>query len=189
MAMTLQELISRVVLEAAHYMPDHKQILDGEVIAELILPRCIDILVSDLAKNREETESLKSNTTLSMTSGVSTDFPETIRPEFVESIYITTDRTASYVPHYYDYTRSATNLLMTGIFCYHNAQLHYAATGALLTAYSGSLIINSIVIPTLPAIASSFSARDRFVEKLITFAAKVISGQTALPELDYASKE
>lgn len=181
--MTLREIIERIKLEAVHMNPNSR-VLDGEIITELVLPRCIDLIVSDCVKNPEELHSLRSDTTLTIVSGVSTDFPQTIRPEFIETIIIPADVKASYIPRYDTY-RYATNNFCS-VFCYHNSQLHYTPQAASYISYSGPLIINTVVTPTLPAIGSAFVAKDRFVEKLITYAAKVITGQLELKELDYA---
>lgn len=188
--MILSEVIERIRQEATGMssQPISDRLLDSEVLIELILPRCIEIVATDATKDPYQMDALRQDHVLSVVSGV-VSLPESIKEEYVEALNVTSISTgsfqepASYRRSWVDYTLIKDSI--GPVFTIRNRKMYYRPSNTTHGSFSGAVGINAITLPTLTSIGAEVSMKDNLLEKVITLAAQVVAGTIVLPGLDF----
>lgn len=153
--MILSEVIERVRLLASNLGggPPDARLLGSEVIVEIILPRVFEIITQNAAKDPENLNSLRKDHTIAMTNGVGT-LPESIKEEFVSSIFVVDVDGAStapqyfdsYTPQYQEYFQGSLDTLV-GQFTIRNRQFYYYPPGYFTSGTVNAANIASNILP------------------------------------------
>jgi hypothetical protein len=179
--MTLAELVEKIRQIGIAANPE-SPLLNSTVLIELILPRVLNKLVSDVVKDELQLNTLRASHTLSITSGV-VSCPMTIKEEYSDSIVFTSAPTTSYKPTPLDFSNGH-DLFDSYRVGEGNIYFRQAATGE--RAYTGVKVINAITLPTLPATDSdsvrlaSLDLKDNLIEQVITYTVSLIKGEIPL---------
>lgn len=179
--MNLLELIERVKTEARELSPDpNKKHLDDGIIAELVLPRALDLVVIDLVKDTDGLNALRADHTITFTAGVGT-LPSTVKEEYVNSIYFKDSldemwrNFVSYEPRYEDFILSGPRTIVD-TFTVANGNIYYCETSSKFGDFSGQLVINAITTPTIPTVTTdTVNLKSNILNKLIAVAASIVN--------------
>lgn len=175
--MTLAELVETIRQIAITGAPQESPLMNTTVIAELILPRVLNKLVSDAVKDDNQLNALRANHTLSITSGV-VSCPSTIKEEYAESMYFLSVPTASYEPTPFDYSNGS-DLFDT--FRVDTGNIHYRQAGLSAGIFTGVRAVNAITLPTLPAASTdTVTLKENLLQQVITYTASIIKGEIPL---------
>lgn len=184
--MKLPELIARVVqiaIETAS-QPIKPNLLESTLLAELILPRCLQIVITQIIESPEGLNTFKRVVELTFVNGKVT-LPEGLREENIETLVFMDDVNASYIANYPTFFQLITQgLFKTSKFSCYNNQLHYVPKGQAITFYSGAKNVLAIVFPVLPSdIDDEIDIQEETIQRLINFAAGVVNGSIPLTVL------
>jgi len=193
--MTLEELVIKIkTIASQNGVAESSPLLDSDTLIELVLPRVLDVVASDVCKDAQQIQNLRANHTITFTSGVGT-LPTTIKEEFIESMYAygefsntNTGLTTSYKRDLMDYGLGGSSLVAT--FSIQNGNIYYRAAGGTTTAFTGDIVFNAVTLPTLPsASGSTVSIKANILEQVVALAVAIITGEVPLSKigLDYTS--
>lgn len=193
--MTLEELVIKIkAIASQNGVAESSPLLDSDTLIELILPRVIDVVASDVCKDAQQLQNLRANHTITFTSGVGT-LPTTIKEEFIESMYsygtasnTNVGLTTSYKRDLIDYGLGGSSL--TSTFSVQNGNIYYRAAGGTATAFTGDIVFNAVTLPTLPsASGSTVSIKANILEQVVALTVAIITSEVPLSKigLDYTS--
>lgn len=102
--MKLYEVLERIRFEAANMSagPIDPKFSDSGVLIEIILPRVLETVTQNAAKDPDNLNSLRRNHVLTFSNGAAT-LPTSVKEEFANSIYFLLDPSISYQPTYTDF--------------------------------------------------------------------------------------
>jgi hypothetical protein len=187
--MTLEELVERIRQIGIAANPE-SPLLNSKVLIELVLPRVLNKLVSDAARDEYQLNALRADHSLAIASGV-VSCPMTIKEEYADSIVFTSAPTTSYKPTHLDFSNGST---LFDSYRVGEGQIYYrqAATGA--KAFTGTKTINAVTLPVLPALSSgdidvgtTLNLKDDLIEQIITYTASLIKGEIPLQAIGLAN--
>src|SRR5688572_11763739 len=107
--MTLEELIERIRVVALETGPLEARpaLLNTEVLIELLLPRCLDVLAEKICRTPAGLNALRKEVNVNFALGVGT-LPASIREEHLETITFIDDLPCSYVPSWFEFNLDPT---------------------------------------------------------------------------------
>jgi hypothetical protein len=193
---TLNELIARVKVIATDSAGGEvsQEMLNTDVLIELILPRCLDVVVERAARTPDGVQPLRGEVVVAFVSGVGT-LPNTIKEEHVETVVFKEDPATSYVPTWHEFELHplpGDPPLDYSRFTVKGGQILYHQFDRTKYTFTGNRTIIALLRPALPTlIGDPVVIRDQILEQVIMLAASVVSGQTPVKEigLDYANLE
>ena len=168
--------------------PSTSPLLDSQVLVELVLPRVIDLVVSNIVKDESQLHALRTVQSVTFAAGFAV-LPAKIKEEYAESIYMVDDVLVSYEHQWLDYSLGATNSLLTGRFHVSNGNIYYTPAAGTIGTFAGSRNVDAITTPSLPTTAAGTVVMNPYViEQVITTAIAVIRGEIPLAQiaLDYS---
>jgi len=193
--MLLEELVEAIKSIAIQngVAPEQSPLLDSTTLIELVLPRVLSVVATDVCKDEQQVQALRANHSIDFVDGVA-ELPTTIKEEFIESAYFygasasTNSATlASYKRDFIDYGQGGSNIVPT--FSTQNGNIYYRTAGAAASAYSGTLLMNAITLPSMPISSTAeVILKANILQQVITLTASIITGQVPLARigLDYS---
>lgn len=185
--------IRTVALETPGSQPK-ELLLNTSVIAEVLLPRCLEVVTERVSKTPDGLTALRGEATASFTDGVA-NLPATLKAEYVDMMTFKDDPACSYVPSWHEFQlhpEPGEVPMDYSRFHINNNQIHYHRYDEVKNGYTGDAVIIGILKAALPSSgAGEVTLSDSVVQKLVVMTAAVINGQVGLREigLDYGSLE
>jgi hypothetical protein len=180
--MTLEELVERIRQIGIAANPE-SPLLNSKVLIELVLPRVLNKLVSDAARDEYQLNALRADHSLAIASGV-VSCPMTIKEEYADSIVFTSAPTTSYKPTHFDFSNGS---VLFDSFRVGEGKIYYRQADTGERAFSGTKTINAVTLPTLPTdstgdidVGTTLTLKDDLIEQIIIFTAALIKGEIPL---------
>lgn len=118
-------------------------LLDSEVIIEILLPRVFSVVTQNVVKDPNNLNALRKDHTVAFTAGVGT-LPESIKEEYVESLYFPIFPYASYIPRYEEYSQLSQSVNID-YFTIQNRQIYFlpaSVHNSVIVAGAGTAAAN-----------------------------------------------
>lgn len=165
--MKLSEVIERVKTIAMEKSPGSSSVFEqSDVYIELLLPMVFEDVTFAFANDPDKLQSLRSQQTVGITSGVSTNvLPDGVDERYASAMFIEEDPDASYEQNWLDYMFREYDYF--GVFHLKNNKLHYRPAYMAPTGFTGNITLNTVMVPQLPAIGSDVAAPALFLNKAI----------------------
>lgn len=195
--MILSELIARIKQVAIDTSkgPIDPKVMDSEVLIELILPRALQIVTTDILESPEGFNSFRRTITLAFTTG-SAPVPAGLKEEYIPYLVFEDLPDASYIEDWFTFqTEYADDDALVARapytvprFTFKDKKIYLYGSGAIFGSITASLNVIAIVVPTLPAAAAdTVDIRDDFLQRMIAFTASVVNGTIPISALGIAN--
>lgn len=181
--MTFEELITKIKMEAIQIGidPTSSPLLDSQTLIELILPRVVDLVVSNVVKDETQLHALRTNQPVIFASGF-VALPAKVKEEYAETFYFVEDDSASYEPQWWDYSHNPSNIV--GSFHVGNGNIYYRPATGLPGTYNGALTLNAVTTPGLPTTSGGSVVMNPYIlEQLITTTVAIVRGDIPLAQI------
>ncbi len=171
--MTLLELVT-TIQQIAIAGNIESPLVNTTMLTELVLPRVIQKVVSDAARDENQLNALRADHTLSITSGV-VSCPSTIKEEYAESRVFLSAPLTSYQPTAFDFSNGSS---LFDTFRVDSGNIHYRQAGLSAGIFTGVKTVNAITLPTLPALSSdTVNLKDNLLQEVIAVTVSLIKGE------------
>ena len=183
--MTFGELIARIKQVAMDIADESMKpkLAESEALIELILPRCLAVIITDILETSEGINSFREETELTFVNGEA-NLPDGLKEEHIELITFLNDSGVSYIPDYFVFQNDITTALIAttphtvGRFTYYNGKIIYYPKGAAQGAFSGTVDVLATVMPVLPSTtAGTVNLREDILQRLINFTVGILIGK------------
>lgn len=173
--------------------PVKAELTEMNVLAELIIPRCLQVLCIDILESEQGINTFKRLVELNFTSGKAT-LPLGLREENLDVLTFIEDPDASYLESYADFQNGLVFDAVpctVGRFTFFDKKICYARAGTALDSFTGTRNVIGIVLPSLNGVGinAELDIREDILHRLMAFVSSVIMGQVSISSLGVQIQE